>query len=124
MAKTFGDAERHILSLFNIGSTFKYNNIGYTVINSGKPTCSKGEPKTDIYIAAKDAHCNIIEFKISFKNKMQTFSKIRPMLNEPNNSLVVTGVILFLRPLYLLKMNFYLDLLSIKKNMEEQIKVV
>ena len=73
MAKTFGDAERHILSLFNIGSTFKYNNIGYTVINSGKPTCSKGEPKTDIYIAAKDAHCNIIEFKISFKKQNADF---------------------------------------------------
>lgn len=73
MAKTFGDAERHILSLFNVGSTFIYANVGYTVTKSGKPTCSKGEPKTDIYIAAEDIHHNIAEFKISFKKQNADF---------------------------------------------------
>lgn len=73
MAKTFGDAERHILSLFNVGATFAYNGVGYTVINSGKPTCSKGEPKTDIYISAEDAYRNIAEFKISFKKQNADF---------------------------------------------------
>ena len=73
MAKTFGDAERHILSLFNVGATFTYDGIGYTVTKSGKPTCSKGEPKTDIYIAAEDVHHNVTEFKISFKKQNADF---------------------------------------------------
>lgn len=73
MPKTFGNAERHILSLFSIGTSFTYAGIGYTVVLSGKPTCKKGEPKTDIYIAAKDVHHNIKEFKISFKKKNADF---------------------------------------------------
>lgn len=73
MAKTFGYAERHILSLFNIGASFTYDRTGYTVIKSGKPTCGKGEPKTDIYIAAEDVHHNIAEFKISFKKQNADF---------------------------------------------------
>ncbi|SDL35920.1 hypothetical protein SAMN05216520_10499 [Kandleria vitulina] len=73
MAKTFGDAERHILSFFNVGATFTYADVRYTVTKSGKPTCSKGEPKTDIYIAAEDIHHNIAEFKISFKKQNADF---------------------------------------------------
>ena len=73
MAKTFGDAERHILSLFNVGDTFTYNDVSYIVTKSGKPTCGKGEPKTDIYIAAEDTHHNIAEFKISFKKQNADF---------------------------------------------------
>lgn len=73
MPKTFGDAERHILSLFNVGATFTYKDTDFTVIKSGKPTCSKGEPKTDIYIAAKDFKNNITEFKISFKKQNADF---------------------------------------------------
>lgn len=73
MAKTFGNAERHILNLFSKGSTFTYDGLDYIVIFSGKPTCKKGEPKTDIYIAAKDIHHNIKEFKISFKKENADF---------------------------------------------------
>ena len=73
MAKTFGDAERHILSFFNVGATFTYADVGYTVTKSGKTTCSKGEPKTDIYIAAEDIHHNIAEFKVSFKKQNADF---------------------------------------------------
>lgn len=73
MPKTFGDAERHILSLFNVGATFTYKDTDFSVIKSGKPTCSKGEPKTDIYIAAKDFKNNIAEFKISFKKQNADF---------------------------------------------------
>lgn len=73
MPATFGDAERHILSLFDVGTTFTYDNLGYTVTKSGKPTCGKGEPKTDIYIAAEDVHHNIAEFKISFKKQNADF---------------------------------------------------
>lgn len=73
MAKTFGDAERHILNLFNKGTSFTYAGVNYTVALSGKPTCGKGEPKTDIYIAAEDIHQNVAEFKISFKKKNADF---------------------------------------------------
>ncbi len=73
MAKTFGDAERHILSLFKSGTYFTYSGIGYTVVLSGKPTCGNGEPKTDIYIAAEDIRHNIEEFKISFKKENADF---------------------------------------------------
>ena len=73
MPKTFGDAERHILSLFKVGATFTYKDTDFSVIKSGKPTCSKGEPKTDIYIAAKDFKNNIAEFKISFKKQNADF---------------------------------------------------
>lgn len=73
MAKTFGDAERHVSNLFGNGTSFIYKGIGYTVVLSGKPTCGKGEPKTDIYIAAEDSHHNVEEFKISFKKKNADF---------------------------------------------------
>lgn len=73
MAKTFSYAEHHVLSLFNIGDTFIYDNIQYSVINSGKPTCSKSEPKTDIYIAAENMQHKIKEFKISFKKQNADF---------------------------------------------------
>lgn len=73
MAKTFGEAEQNILRLFNEGSTFTYHDVDYTVTLSGKPTCSKGEPKTDIYIAAQSANQNIKEFKISFKKQNADF---------------------------------------------------
>ena len=108
MAKTFGYAERHILSLFNIGASFTYDRTGYTVIKSGKPTCGKGEPKTDIYIAAEDVHHNIAEFKISFKKQNADFLKIRPLLNVLSSSLVQTGKTLFLTLPQLFKMNSYL----------------
>lgn len=73
MAKTFGDAEHHILALFSEGATFTHNNISYTITKSGKPVCSKGEPKTDIYIEAKDFSGNTVEFKISFKKQNADF---------------------------------------------------
>ena len=62
---TFGAAEHRILDMFKIGTRFIFDDIEYVVTVSGKPTCSKGEPKTDIYIAAKSSVNTIKEFKIS-----------------------------------------------------------
>lgn len=73
MAKNFGEAERHILELFQKEMGFSYKNKQYTVINSGKPVCKKGEPKTDIYIAATDPQNAMEEFKISFKKENADF---------------------------------------------------
>lgn len=72
MPKTFGDAERHICALFSVGSQFSIQGTQYTVENVGKPTCSRGEPKTDIYVYASSARGSR-EFKISFKKENADF---------------------------------------------------
>lgn len=73
MAKTFGAAEHYILNLFKEGTNFKYRDTDYIVRVSGKPTCSKGEPKTDIYIAAESSNHITSEFKITFKKRNADF---------------------------------------------------
>ena len=72
MVATFGDAERHICSLFSIGNLFVYKGIKYKVECVGKPTCSRGEPKTDVYVLASSARGQK-EFKISFKKENADF---------------------------------------------------
>ncbi len=72
MAKTFGEDERGILAYFRSGTSFIYRNKRYIVEESGKPTCSRGEPKTDIYILAS-ADNRTDEFKISFKKENADF---------------------------------------------------
>lgn len=73
MPKNFSTNEKHILSLFPIGTKFVFNEENYIVTLSGKPTCEKGEPKTDIYISARDSKNIIKEFKISFKQENADF---------------------------------------------------
>lgn len=73
MSKTFGFEEHKVLSLFSIDNTFSYKDKQFKIINSGKPTCKKGEPKTDIYVRAIDTNSNIKEFKISFKKENAEF---------------------------------------------------
>lgn len=72
MTATFGDAEKHICNLFSVGSQFNYKGITYTVQFVGKPTCSRGEPKTDVYVNAASDQGNQ-EFKISFKKENADF---------------------------------------------------
>lgn len=72
MPKEFGIDEHRILTLFKINQTFVFKNKKYTIINSGKPVCSSGEPKTDIYVLAKSDN-NDIEIKISFKKSNADF---------------------------------------------------
>lgn len=74
MTRNFGDSEKYIKKLFAIGSVFIMNNKSYKVISSGKPTCSKGEPKTDIYILAKELDSSdLTEIKISLKKSNADF---------------------------------------------------
>lgn len=70
---TFGDAERRIAHLLNEGNTFLLSGSYYTIVNSGKPTCRHGEPKTDIYVKACSAQGNSIEIKISYKKENADF---------------------------------------------------
>ena len=62
----FGDAERRILAFMAEGTEFVFQEKNYKIILSGKPTCHKGEPKTDIYILAESSS-DKVEIKISYK---------------------------------------------------------
>lgn len=68
----FGDAERKILAFMSVGTRFVFQGKNYSVVTSGKPTCNKGEPKTDIYILAKSDE-DEIEIKISYKKENADF---------------------------------------------------
>lgn len=68
----FGDAERRILAFMTEGTEFVFQDKKYRVIFFGKPTCHKGEPKTDIYILAESEH-DKTEIKISYKKENADF---------------------------------------------------
>lgn len=71
---TFGDAERNIQRLLAIGQSFVLSGVDYIIRKSGKPTCSKGEPKTDIYVLAESKdRALLVEIKISFKKENADF---------------------------------------------------
>ena len=69
---SFGEAERRILKFMEEGTEFIFKHKKYKVIFSGKPTCYKGEPKTDIYILAQ-SNVDKIEIKISYKKENADF---------------------------------------------------
>lgn len=69
---TFGEEERKILSFMIKGTEFTFEEKKYKVIFSGKPTCQKGEPKTDIYIFAQSS-IDDKEIKISYKKENADF---------------------------------------------------
>jgi hypothetical protein len=74
MSRNFSDSERYIKELFCKGTTFTNNNKHYEVILSDKPTCSKGEPKTDLYILVTELETNTRkELKISVKKSNADF---------------------------------------------------
>lgn len=70
--ENFGDAEREIAALMKVGEKFEFQGKHYSIICSGKPTCYKGEPKTDVYVLAKSAS-DQIEIKISYKKENADF---------------------------------------------------
>lgn len=74
MSINFGDTERHIKNLFSKNNTFSINDKTLKIILSGKPTCSDGEPKTDIYVLVEDIDTlKKYEFKISVKKSNADF---------------------------------------------------
>lgn len=68
----FGDAERRILSYFKIGQQLVLEGENYIVAKAGKPTTPSGEPKTDIYVLAKNDRSEE-EIKISYKKENADF---------------------------------------------------
>lgn len=70
----FTEAERAILELFQNDTQFNFEGNTYKVNFAGKPSSPHGEPKTDIYIEAKDINTNKIrEIKISYKKENADF---------------------------------------------------
>lgn len=77
----FSDTERKICELFTRGTSFVYDGVKYTVsANSVKPTVSKGECKTDVYIpttfdggekvfkvSVKQTNADFLENKITYQ---------------------------------------------------------
>ncbi len=72
MSKNFGDAERYIKELFKEGDKVYYNNEYCTILKACKPTCSTGEPKTDVYILLQ-GNDSTYEIKISIKKSNADF---------------------------------------------------
>lgn len=74
MGRNFSDSERYVKKLFCKGTIFTNSNKHYEVILSDKPTCSKGEPKTDLYILVNELESNTKqELKISVKKPNADF---------------------------------------------------
>lgn len=70
---TFGEAERRIAYLLRKGNAFVYQGDNFVIVNSGKPTCVKGEPKTDIYVEAESEYGDFVEIKITYKKENADF---------------------------------------------------
>lgn len=68
----FGNAERRILNYFVYGTEIFHNGRKLKVQKAGKPICSQGEPKTDIYVLASD-NMSLEEIKISYKKENADF---------------------------------------------------
>ncbi|MBO5632612.1 MAG: hypothetical protein J5965_26455 [Aeriscardovia sp.] len=68
----FGAAERRILSYFKTGTKLFFNGRGCRVVESDKPTCPSGEPKTDIFVRVDDGR-NYEDIKISYKKENADF---------------------------------------------------
>lgn len=79
MVSHFGQAERNIQKLFDVGQMVTLENQAYQVVKVGKPVCSQGEPKTDIYLLL-ESNSKKVEIKISYKKENADFleNKIKP----------------------------------------------
>lgn len=70
----FGETERYINNLFTPNKEIKINEHNLKILLSGKPVCTKGEPKTDIYVCLEDLSTKKkYELKISFKKSNADF---------------------------------------------------
>lgn len=67
------DIEHEIVRRMPKGTEFTYGGRHYTVTSSGKPSSLSGEPKTDVYIAARSDDGKALELKISCKKDNADF---------------------------------------------------
>ena len=71
--KNFSKVEDILQKKFKSGQKFSYKNNNYKILISGKPSPSKGECKTDLYLLCIDSSNRKIDFKISIKLKNYEF---------------------------------------------------
>ena len=70
----FVESERQLLKLFSRGAKFQFDGRPQEVVLSGKPTCSRGEPKTDVFVRCRDQGSGVIrDIKISYKQPNADF---------------------------------------------------
>lgn len=67
--KKYRELEQRIIKIFKSEGKFQFKNETYTVENVDKPTTSKGECKTDVYISGRTVDDKEIELKISVKTR-------------------------------------------------------
>jgi hypothetical protein len=70
----FSEYERSLLNLFSENKRFDFEGSQYRVIFADKPTCSSGEPKTDVFVRCIDISTGIErDIKISYKKDNADF---------------------------------------------------
>lgn len=70
----FSDDERSLLNLFQNDKRFHFEGAQYRVIFADKPTCSSGEPKTDVFVRCADLNTGSErDIKISYKKDNADF---------------------------------------------------
>jgi len=63
----FSSLEKILQKVFKVGDEFRFENQLHTIKISGKPSPSRGECKTDLYLSTVDESNKEHEFKISIK---------------------------------------------------------
>ena len=70
----FSEYERSLLNLFSKNKCFYFEGSQYRVIFADKPTCSSGEPKTDVFVRCADINTGVErDIKISYKKNNADF---------------------------------------------------
>lgn len=72
MAKSFSDSEKKIIETLNSTKKLIFDGIEMEILKCCKPTTTKGEPKTDIYVKTITSD-GIMEYKISLKQHNAEF---------------------------------------------------
>lgn len=93
----FSQVEKIILNKLQPSNTFIFKSNKYLIIESGKPSPSKGECKTDLYVRAHNLVKNeVTEFKVSIKLDTAEFIENKTSLERakqilgPNASQIIS----------------------------------
>lgn len=114
MSMAFGEAERYINSFFPVGKILVIGGKTYEIIRSGKPTTSRGEPKTDIYILLKTSN-DYIELKISVKKSNADFLENKTSAERAEQIFGIDWMNIIIDSTTQLKDRFYLKPLIFKQ---------
>jgi len=123
MSKQFSQSEHFLLSLAVPGAKFEYQGMDCTILISGKPRSSSGEPKTDIYIEYSEEKSRIAkELKISFKQKNADFLENKITKERAEQILGSDWSLKINKSLQILKDNFHTRKLIFKSKSNKTMK--